>query len=172
MTERTFVDTNVLVYLYDSGHPSKSRAAADLLAGLWREQSGRTSVQVLNELYVTLTRKLTRKMNPDQAWDIVEALLAWNPQTNDRELLTRGRQIEQRYRLSWWDSLVVAAAQLQDCSLLLTEDLQPGMTFGSVRVINPFQSSVKEPDMPYTVLEKLLPRHRARGRPRKLVGVG
>src|SRR5262245_49445828 len=112
MTEKAFVDTNVFVYAFDTAHRAKQATAAAMLDVLWREQSGRTSMQVLNELYVTLTRKLSRKIAPESAWDIVVSLAAWDPQPVDRELLVRWREIEQRYRLSWWDSLVVAAAQL------------------------------------------------------------
>lgn len=139
---------------------------------LWREQSGRTSMQVLNELYVTLTRKIAHKMSPDRAWDILEALLAWTPQPIDRELLVLGKRIEERFRLSWWDSLIVGAAQLQDCSVLLSEDLQAGMVFGSVTVVNPFEVGIKEIQSDYTTMPKLPSRHKPRGRPRKVPGTG
>ena len=167
MTEKIFVDTNIFVYMHDSGHPAKSRTAGEVLARLWREQSGRTSFQVLNELYVTLTRKLVRKVSPEQAWDVVETLLAWEPQSTDRELLVRAKQIEQRYRLSWWDSLIVSAAQLQDCDVLLSEDLQAGMAFGSVTVVNPFLAGVRDLEATYAPIQRLPSRHRSRGRPRK-----
>jgi len=166
-TEKLFVDTNVFAYVYDAGYPQRSELAKEWLQRLWREQTGRTSVQVLNELYVILTRKLKRKMSADDAWEIVQALLAWSPQPVDRELLLRGREIEQRYRLSWWDSLIVAAAQLQDCDVLLTEDLQAGARFGRVLVRNPFETAVREPAGNYVATERLPSRHRPRGRPRK-----
>ena len=75
-------------------------------------------------------------------------------------------EIEQRYRLSWWDSMVVAAAQLQDCTLLLTEDLQDGMVFGAVIVRSPFTLAVEEPRPGYEAASTVRP-HRSRGRPRK-----
>lgn len=167
MTEKFFVDTNVLVYVHDLRQPVKNTVAAEWVGRLWREQSGRTSIQVLNELYVTLTRKLPRRMGADEAWDVVHTLTAWNPQPMDRDVLIRAREIERRYQISWWDSLIVGAAQLQDCDMLLTEDLQQGMIFDRVTVQNPFNLRVQEPRAAYSNDNSLPSRHRRPGRPRK-----
>jgi predicted nucleic acid-binding protein len=167
MTGSIFVDTNVLVYARDSAHAEKQAAAMRWVDTLWREQSGRTSTQVLSELYVTLTRKLRPGMRPNEAWDEIEALLAWDPLPVDRELMIRAREVEARYRLAWWDSMIVAAAQLQDCHTLLTEDLQHGMSFGAVTVRNPFVSRAAEVPAPYVGETGIARRHRPRGRPRK-----
>lgn len=167
MTEKFFVDTNVFVYRYDSAHSVKSATATEWLERLWHDQSGRTSIQVLNELYVTLTRKLARPMNADEAWDVAQALTAWDPQPIDRDVLLRAREVERRYRLGWWDSVIVAAAQLQDCDVLLSEDMQAGMVFERVTVLNPFRALVQETRPVYSTAEKLPLRHRPRGRPRK-----
>jgi predicted nucleic acid-binding protein len=172
MTGKCFVDTNVLVYVRDKAQPAKKAVAEEWMDRLWRERSGRTSIQVLNELYATLTRKFRNQLRSDEAWDDVRALLAWDPQPIDGELLTRAHEIERRYRISWWDSLIVAAAQLQDCGTLLTEDLQAGMIFGSVTVRDPFNLRVQEPSATYSVAVKLPSRHRPRGRPRKQGSVG
>jgi len=94
-------------------------------------------------------------------------LFAWDPQPIDAMLLARAREIEQRWRLSWWDSMVVAAAQLQGCPLLLTEDLQDGAQYGGVTVHSPFTHGVREPVPAYAVAPTVRPRHRGRGRPRK-----
>jgi predicted nucleic acid-binding protein len=169
MTEKFFVDTNVLVYLYDSSESTKQDIAAQWVHRLWRDHSGRTSIQVLNELYVTLLRKMPRRMSTDQAWEVVHALTEWDPQPIDRDVLLRGHEIERRYKLSWWDSLIVAAAQLQDCDVLLTEDLRAGMIFDRLTVQNPFSLQVQEPRVAYVVTVKLPSRHRPRGRPRKQV---
>ena len=85
-------------------------------------------MQVLSEYYVNVTRKIDPARDPHDAWDDVEALMTWNPIPVDRALLEAGRNVEARYRLSWWDSLIIAAAQLQGCTLLLTVDLQDGAT--------------------------------------------
>lgn len=163
MTEKFFVDTNVLLYLYDLDEPAKRSIAAAMIDRLWGEGSCRTSAQVLNELFVNLTGKLKPRMSTDQAWDIVCGLLAWNPHPVDRDLLLRARDVERRYRINWWDSLIVAAAQAQDCSVLLTEDLQPGMRFDQVTVLNPFRSEVRESRATYAF--ELRSRHAQPGRP-------
>jgi predicted nucleic acid-binding protein len=168
MTDAVFVDTNVLVYARDTRDRSKQRAAADWLQTLWQEQRGRVSVQVLSEYYVTVTRTLTPGMDPDDAWDDVQHLLAWEPQRTDGELLIAAREVERRFRISWWDALIVAAAQLQGCSTLLTEDLQHGMVFGGVRVRDPFRTAVEASRPDDAGASSLALRHRRRGRPARV----
>ena len=164
MSAPVFVDTNVLVYARDLREKAKQPVAALWIAQLWRDRTGRTSTQVLSEFYVTVTRKLKPGMPAAQAWDEVNALLSWHPQAVDAALLQRAYQIEQRYRLSWWDSAVVGAAQLQDCALLLTEDLQDGAVFGSVTVRSPFTLAAEDPRAIYRLPPPESP-HRPRGRP-------
>jgi predicted nucleic acid-binding protein len=124
---------------------------------------------VLNELYVTITRKLPSPLPTDDAWEFVHALMVWEPQEISGDLLLNAREVEQRYRFGWWDSLVVAAAQLQECSLLLSEDLQDGMQAGGVTIRNPFTMRVAENSAPYAVAAPSAARHRPRGRPRRVV---
>lgn len=98
----------------------------------------------------------------------VTSLLAWNPQATDGSVLRRGREVERRYRLGWWDSLIVASAQLQGCELLLTEDLQDGAHFGAVNVRSPFSIEVGEPMGSYAAQPRVTVRPPARGRPSRL----
>jgi len=167
MTAAVFVDSNVFVYSRDVGQPRKRELAANWLEYLWREQLGRTSVQVLSEYYVTVTRKLDPGLSSAEAWDSVSELMAWHPQPNDENVLRRARDIELRYRVNWWDCLIVAAAQLQGCALLLSEDLQDGGVYGGVTVRSPFTLAINEPAAAYTVTPKVAARHRPRGRPRR-----
>lgn len=122
----------------------------------------------MNEYYVTLTRKLDPGLTPDDAWDDVQALLAWEPQPADPDLLLLARGIERRYRLSWWDAMIVAAAQVQNCPLLLTEDLQNGLVCGGVTIRDPFDTHVAEPTATARYEPEPVPvsRHRRPGRPR------
>lgn len=166
MSAAIFVDTNVFVYARDAGEPAKQPRAAAWLSHLWREQTGRTSAQVLSEYYVTVTRKLRPGLPSAEAWDDVRALMAWRPLPIDEALLERGREVEQRHRLDWWDSLVVAAAQLQGCALLLSEDLQDGGAYGGVVVRSPFTLALGESVARYGAVERVAGRHPARGRPR------
>lgn len=165
MSELAFVDTNVFVYARDGRDAPRQQRAANWIAKLWQERCGRTSTQVLSEYYFTVTHKLTPRVALAEAWDDVRALLAWKPQSIDAAVLGRAREVEARWRLSWWDSMVVAAAQIQGCSLLLTEDLQDGALFGDVTVRSPFTFQAHEPLALYAAVPPAVSRHRARGRP-------
>jgi predicted nucleic acid-binding protein len=166
MTAPVFVDTNVFVYARDPRDAAKQARAEEWLAVLWRGFAGRTSIQVLSEYYNSVTRKLTPGVPPDEAWLDTRLLLAWDPHPVDAALLRRAREVEQRWQLSWWDGMVVAAAQLQGCGVLLTEDLQDGAVYGGVTVRSPFTLDVREP-LPTYAVPPPAPRHRGRGRPRR-----
>lgn len=174
MNVKVFVDTNVLVYARDASEPLKQPQAADWLRRLWIERAGRTSVQVLNEYYVTVTRKLSPGLDKDEAWRDVRSLFAWNPQPIDPEVQVRAREIESRFNLSWWDSMIVAAAHMQGCDLLLSEDLQDGLDCEGLIVRSPFEDGVAEPAAPYeasTPPAQPVSRHRPRGRPARRIRV-
>jgi predicted nucleic acid-binding protein len=168
MTALVFVDTNILVYARDDANDRKQRVAIESLHELWRQRSGRTSMQVLGECYVTITRKLQPRMHADAAWDYVSVLNAWNPLPIDQEVMARAREVERRYQTSWWDATIVAAAQRQNCKILLSEDFQDGMKFDQIVVRNPFADQVREPQTDYNASVTPRPRHRARGRPSRV----
>jgi predicted nucleic acid-binding protein len=165
MTDLVFVDTNILVYARDTANDRKQQVAEKILAQLWQHRTGRTSMQVLGECYATVTRKLQTRMNAEEAWDYVSLLNAWNPLAIDQEVMARAREIERRYRTSWWDATIVAAAQRQNCKTLLSEDFQDGMIFGQLTVRNPFAEKIQEPEADYVASVMARPRHRPRGRP-------
>lgn len=163
MSALVFVDANVLLYARDVGEPAKQPRAKAWLEYLWREALGRISVQVLSEYYVNLKRKGSA-VSAEDAWEDTRMYFAWHPREVDEEVFLRAREIEQRFRLSWWDSLIVAAAQLQDCGILLTEDLQDGAVLGTLTVRSPFTLAIEEPVASYAAPPSR-PRHRSRGRP-------
>ena len=167
MTGPCFVDANVFVYAHDPRDAPKQARAKGWIDSLWQERLGRTSIQVMSEYYVA-TRKLTPRVPAGEAWDYVQELFAWQPQPIDEALLKQAHEIEQRWRLSWWDSMVVGAAQLQDCALLLTEDLQDGAVFGGVTVRSPFTLAAEEPRAQYAATPTAQNRHRPRGRPKRV----
>ncbi len=170
MSAPVFVDTNILLYARDAAEPAKQPIASEWLAWLWRERLGRTSTQVLSEYYVNVTRKLKPGLPPAEAWEDVKALLAWRPQPVDAALLRQARDIERDWKLGWWDSLIVAAAQAQGCETLLTEDLQGGATIGGVNIRNPFVAAATQPMAGYEVTAAAR-RHRGPGRPKKRTGI-
>lgn len=165
MTVLCFVDANLLIYSLNTTEPLKQEVASALIHRLWTEQRGRVSVQVLNEFHAVMARKLRGQIPPQLADALLDQLLLWDPQPVDTAVFQRARQIEARYKLNWWDCLIVAAARLQHCSVLYSEDLQHGATLDGVKVLNPFVAQVQEEPAPYAA--QLISPHRPRGRPRK-----
>ena len=145
MTGPVFVDTNVFVYLHDDSEPEKKQRADDWIALLVNRRAGRLSFQVLQELYAVLTRTVKETLPPATAQAIVRDLVAWRPTPIDLSILERAWALGQRHALSWWDALIVAAAQRSGCKVVLTGDLQDGQVFGAVRVIDPFASPERTP---------------------------
>ena len=139
MNGRTFVDTNVLVYLFDADAPAKQQRARELVSA----EASRLvlSTQVLAEFYVTVTRKLAKPLSESDADAAVGELCAFDVVDLDMPLIRKGVARARRDRLSLWDALIVEAALARGCERLLTEDLQSGRVFGErLRVINPFTS--------------------------------
>ena len=136
--DAAFVDTNVLVYAYDADAGETHDAARALLASLWEAETGLLSSQVLQEFYVTVTRKLPRPLDPQTGRDVVGTYAAWRVHRPDVEDIVAASQLEERHRLSFWDALVVTSALRSGARELLTEDLQDGRRFGELLVVNPF----------------------------------
>ena len=136
MIAPVFVDSNVLLYAMDDADKTKQRAAQTWRSALWTTRMGRLSFQVLSEFYVNAVRLKPADRNEARAE--VRDLLAWNPIVTDAALLERGWKLQDRYRLSYWDALIVAAAKFAACAYLLTEDLQSGQKLDGVEIVNPF----------------------------------
>jgi len=143
MPDLVFVDTNVLVYNRDASESQKQKRAETWLAHLWNNRTGRISFQVLQEYYVTVTAKLDPGLDQESARGDVRALIAWHPITIDHRVLENAWHVQDGYAISWWDALIVSAAQVAGCQYLLTEDLQEKQEFGNLQVANPFHT---EPD--------------------------
>jgi predicted nucleic acid-binding protein len=140
MSDNVFVDTNILLYSRDASEPGKQAMASARLDALWEGRTGRLSVQVLNEFFVNATRKLDPGLTPEEAWDDIEALSAWDPLPLDMAVLGRAFAAQRRYGLSWWDAMIVAAAEISGCSRILSEDLADGSSYFGIKVENPFHT--------------------------------
>lgn len=140
MSDNHFVDTNILLYARDASEPEKQLVANALLEELWENRNGRLSVQVLNEYFVNATRKLDPGLTAEEAWDDIEALNSWDPMPIDMAILTRSYAVQRRYGLSWWDSMIVAAAEACGCARIYSEDLSHGATYFGITVVNPFKT--------------------------------
>ena len=138
MIVKAFVDTNVLVYAYDRGAGPKHERALSLVEELWKEGNGILSTQVLQEFYVNVRRKAKKPVSIEQARALIADYLSWDPIVNDGATLLEAIDVEQRYQLSFWDSLIVVAAQKGGASVLFSEDFNHGQKFGPVVVQNPF----------------------------------
>jgi len=134
--ERFFVDTNVLLYSVDRSLPGRREQARRWLACLWENACGRLSWQVLHEFYVNAERKMG--LDRSSARRTVETLAQWQPVETGLGLIQRGWHWIDRAQLSFWDSLIVAAAERAGCVWLLSEDFQDGREFEAVTVVNPF----------------------------------
>ena len=135
--ERCFLDSNVLVYLFDDDFPEKQALARDLLA----ERSGERilSVQVLGEFFHVVTRKLRRPLAPEQALEAADRLGRFEVWPVHRVLVRNAMERQLASAFSYWDSLIVETAIEARATVLLTEDLQHGHGFGDLRVLNPFR---------------------------------
>lgn len=141
MTAPVFVDTNVLVYFRDSREPDKQARAGAWLERLWQERTGRLSYQVLQEYYVTVTRKLKPGLSENEARRDVKRLTAWHPVPTDDAIFEAAWQLQDEASFSWWDALIVAAAQSCGARTLLSEDMQHGREIGPLKIVNPFETA-------------------------------
>ncbi|HUJ15411.1 MAG TPA: PIN domain-containing protein [Thermoanaerobaculia bacterium] len=133
-----FVDTNVLVYAYDPTRAKKHERARELVSDLWRRGDGTLSVQVLQEFFWTVTRKVPQPLAPAAAIEIVEELAAWNVYAPNADDVVRLAELSARRRIAFRDAMIVHAAISAGSTILWTEDLDAGARFDSLRVRNPF----------------------------------
>ena len=138
---KSFIDTNVLVYAHDRADEAKHDRALAVLADLSPSELI-ISTQVLNEFYVVTTRPGKELLSRAQAREIVMALSWTTVEPIDADLVRRAMDL---HALSYWDSLVVAAAARAGCACILTEDLDDGAVVDGVRVENPFRSGPRQP---------------------------
>ncbi len=138
MSALVFVDTHVLLYAQDPREPDKSGRAKAWLSWCWTEGRARISSQVLNELYVNLQR-MAPALHVDAARKLVRRYRTWRPWIVDEATMDLACDIQDRFSFSYWDGLMLAAAQQQGCGYLLTEDLQHLQQVDSVQIIDPFQ---------------------------------
>ena len=136
--DRQFVDTNVLVYAHDVSAGAKRERAHDLLASLWASGEGCLSVQVLQEFYVTVTRKVARPWGPEAAAQAVADLGRWKTHAPQPQDVLEAIQLHGRTRISFWDAMILHSAAALDCRVLWSEDLKPGRSAAGVVVENPF----------------------------------
>jgi predicted nucleic acid-binding protein len=137
MSAKTFVDTNILIYAHDVDAQAKHEAAKSVLRELWSQRIGVLSMQVLQEFYVNITRKIASPLPKDVARLVVNSYSIWCIETTPAEIATAFR-IEDESRIGFWDALIVASAVKSGAERILSEDLNAQQRIAGVRIENPF----------------------------------
>jgi predicted nucleic acid-binding protein len=140
MNDRTFVDSNILIYAHDADAKSKHEIAKRVLMELWEQGSGVLSTQVLQEFYVNVTRKIASPLPRKLARTVINSYAIWCVETSPTEI-SSAFQIEDESRIGFWDAMIVASALKSGARRILSEDLNAGQMFASVRFENPFTES-------------------------------
>jgi predicted nucleic acid-binding protein len=139
--ERRFVDTNLFVYAYDENAGRKREVARDLISGLWESRSGCASVQVLQELFVNLTRKVPKPLSAREVAALIEDLSAWTVHSPGVRDVLYAIELHERMDVSFWDAMILTSANSLGCRVLYSEDLSAGHSYDGVLVVNPFDVS-------------------------------
>jgi predicted nucleic acid-binding protein len=135
-----FVDTNILVYALERTDSAKKQAARRLMVDLMAEDRLRVSTQVLQELFVTLTRKVAQPCSAPEALAVLEDLTAWPLTVVDYSAIRAAVELMGQLKLSFWEGLIVVSAARSGASVLYTEDMNDGQEILGVRITNPFTS--------------------------------
>ena len=139
MNDSAFLDTNILVYAYDQHEPRKQRKAQELITDGIEQENLFLSVQVLGEFFNVVTRHIPRPMTPDEAREIIGTMSILPVQEIDLALVNRAIDTHKSYQISYWDALIVSAAERAGCTSILSEDLGEGQAYHNIVVHNPFR---------------------------------
>ncbi|HKS80803.1 MAG TPA: PIN domain-containing protein [Candidatus Acidoferrales bacterium] len=139
MTGKVFVDSNVLIYAHNIDAGPKHRLAAQCLNNLWQSRLGRLSTQVMQEFYVNVTRKIPKPLSAGLAREILRQYNSWVESLISTQTVLRAAEIADSSGLSFWDAMIVAAAEEVGAQELLTEDLSHGQVIVGVRITSPFR---------------------------------
>jgi predicted nucleic acid-binding protein len=140
MNGKIFVDSNILIYAHDLDAGIRQQQAAVWLKKLWRSQTGRLSTQVLQEFYVNVTQKIRSPITKSTAREIVRNYGSWVQSEITPATMVRASEISEVWKVSFWDAMIVAAAEQDEASDLLSEDLNHGQLTAGIRIVNPFGS--------------------------------
>ena len=138
MPDRNFIDTNILVYAYDSADPAKQEQARQILRSGITEETAVLSAQVLGEFFTVVTSRIPVPLTAEEAEEVLGILSVLPVVEIDLRLVLSATGIHRLYGINYWDSLIVAAAQRAGCSQILTEDLNTGQSYQDILAVNPF----------------------------------
>jgi predicted nucleic acid-binding protein len=137
MPDKFFVDTNILVYAHDASAGLKHERARQLVEDLWSSGQGVLSTQVLQELCINLRRKVARPLPAEEVRRLIQDYLSWEIVVNNPASVLAALEIETRYQTSFWDALILQAAESSGVTVLYSEDFAEGQKYGAVQVVNP-----------------------------------
>jgi predicted nucleic acid-binding protein len=137
MKDKPFVDTNILVYAHDLVAGIKNERARALVGKLWTSGGGVLSTQVLQELCINLRRNAAKPLTVEETRSLIEDYSDWEIVVNTQNSVIEALAMEARYQISFWDALIIHAAEKSGAAILYSEDLSDGRIYGSVRVVNP-----------------------------------
>jgi predicted nucleic acid-binding protein len=137
MAQKYFIDTNILIYAHDRSTGAKHDRARQLIERLWTSGEGVLSTQVLQELCINLRRKIARPIPVEEVRRLIQDYMSWEIVVNTAESVIQAMEIEVRYKISFWDALVLHAAESAGAAILYSEDLSAGQSYGSIQVVNP-----------------------------------
>ena len=139
MSAVAFVDSNVLIYAHDLDAGVKRERAAAKLRELWDAGTGRLSVQVLQEFYVSATQRLAAPIARSTAREVIKTYGLWIHRATSVDTVARATEIAEFARISFWDALIVASAEEVDADELLSEDLNDGQEIAGIKIVNPLK---------------------------------
>ena len=142
MPDRSFIDTNVLVYSYDSNDPEKQSRAQQVLASGIENETAVISTQVLGEFFNAVTRRIPNPLSVEEAEEVISLFTILPVIGIDVSMVRRAISTHRRYGIDYWDSLIIAAAERAGCTHVLSEDLNSGQPYHGVTVMNPFGNGV------------------------------
>jgi predicted nucleic acid-binding protein len=137
---KCFVDTNIFIYAHDQTTGLKHERARQLIEHLWTTEQGVLSTQVLQELCVNLRRKIRHPLSSEAIAQLIEDYLSWEVVVNTPQSIIAALALEKRYKISYWDALILHAAHSCGASVLYSEDLSDAQHYGSIEVVNPLRS--------------------------------
>ncbi|PTN37189.1 PIN domain-containing protein [Desulfonatronum sp. SC1] len=143
MPGKRFLDTNILIYAHDLDAGRRHDVAASLVAELWETGQGVLSIQVLQEFYVNITRKIPQPLTPSIARGLIENYCAWEVMTPEVQDVLRASEVQERNSLSFWDAMIIVSASKAGADIVISEDLNAGQCIEGVLVRNPFVSQNK-----------------------------
>jgi len=144
MKDKIFLDTNIIVYAHDRSSGDKHADAREIMDYLWENRKGVISVQVLQEFFVCVTKKIFKPLPIKNARDILDYLSTWDVVANEKHIPLKAIDIQERYQFSFWDSLIIQAAIQGQARIVLSEDLPGGQVVKDLKILNPFTEEWKD----------------------------